>query len=328
MWLLPAQLHFGSWEIAEQILFFVGFNDFFGKVYTKMQKTYKNKRKYVTIIYHIWIDAGGRGMLAIERKNAILERLQKEQRVLVAELSQEYGVTEETIRRDLDKLEREGFVKKTYGGAVLNENTNIEMPLRNREKMNRTEKQTIAKLVAALIEDGEKIILDSSSTSLMVAQELKDRKNLTVITNSLEVLIEFSKSKGVQVISTGGILQGSSLSLVGRNAEKTLENFYVDKAIISCRGLDIRKGVTDSEEADAEVKRSMVSSSKKLILAADNTKFGEVSFAKVLDIKKVDILVTDSLPDDTWKQRLDELGVIVVTEDSSVSYEKKNYQPK
>lgn len=253
-------------------------------------------------------------MLAIERKNAILERLQKEQRVLVAELSQEYGVTEETIRRDLDKLEREGFVKKTYGGAVLNENTNIEMPLRNREKTNRTAKQTIAKLVAAMIEEGEKIILDSSSTSLMVAQELKDRKNLTVITNSLEVLIEFSKSKGVKVISTGGILKGSSLSLIGRNAEKTLENFYVDKAIISCKGLDMRKGVTDSEEADAEIKKSMVSCSKKLILAADSTKFGEVSFAKVLDLRKGDVLVTDSLPDNAWKQRLAELGVIVVTE--------------
>ena len=219
-------------------------------------------------------------------------------------------------------------VKKTYGGAVLNENTNIEMPLRNREKTNRTEKKTIAKLVAALVEDGEKIILDSSSTSLMVAQELKDRKNLTVITNSLEVLIEFSKSKGVQVISTGGMLQGSSLSLVGRNAEKTLENFYVDKAIISCKGLDIKKGVTDSEEADAEVKRSMVPCSKKLILAADSTKFGEVSFAKVLDLKKVDILVTDSLPDDTWKQCLAELGIIVVTEESGISFEDKNYQPK
>ena len=109
-------------------------------------------------------------MLAIERKNAILEKLQKEQRVLVAELSQEYSVTEETIRRDLDKLEKEGFVKKTYGGAVLNENTNIEMPLRIREKTNRKEKQMIAKLVASMIEDGDSIILDSSSTSLMVAQ--------------------------------------------------------------------------------------------------------------------------------------------------------------
>lgn len=254
-------------------------------------------------------------MLAIERKNAILETLQKEQRVLVAELSQEYGVTEETIRRDLDKLEKEGFVKKTYGGAVLNENSNIEMPLRTREKTNRKEKQTIAKLVASMIEEGDSIILDSSSTSLMVAQELKERKNLTVITNSLEVLIEFSKSKGVRVISTGGILKGSSLSLMGKNAEKTLENFYVDKAIVSCEGLDLKKGVTDSEETDADIKKSMISRSKKLILAADSTKFGKVSFAKVLDFRKGDILVTDTLPDDVWKQHLAEIGVIVVTED-------------
>lgn len=254
-------------------------------------------------------------MLAIERKNSILETLQKEQRVLVSELSQAYGVTEETIRRDLDKLEKEGFVKKTYGGAVLNENTNIEMPLRIREKTNRKEKQTIAKLVAAMIEEGDSIILDSSSTSLMVAQELKDRKKLTVITNSLEVLIEFSKSKGVQVISTGGLLKSSTLSLIGKNAEKTLENFYVDKAIISCKGLDIKKGATDSSQDDAEIKRSMVSCSKQLILIADSTKFGTISFAKVLDFRRGDILVTDSLPDDAWKQRLAELGVIVVTEE-------------
>lgn len=253
-------------------------------------------------------------MLAIERKNAILETLQKEQRVLVAELSQEYGVTEETIRRDLDKLEKEGFVKKTYGGAVLNENTNIEMPLRIREKTNRKEKQTIAKLAAEMIEDGDSIILDSSSTSLMVAQELKDRKKLTVITNSLEVLIELSKSKGVKVISTGGVLKSSSLSLVGRNAEKTLQNFYVDKAIISCKGLDIRKGATDSTEAAAEIKQSMISCSKKLILVVDSTKFGKISFAKILDLRAGDVLVTDSLPNEAWKQRLEEIGVTVVTE--------------
>ena len=254
-------------------------------------------------------------MLAIERKNAILERLQKEQRVLVAELSQEYGVTEETIRRDLDKLEKEGFVKKTYGGAVLNENTNIEMPLRIREKTNRKEKQIIAKLVASMIEEGDSIILDSSSTSLMVAQELKNRKKLTVITNSLEVLIELSKSNGVQVISTGGVLKSSSLSLIGKNAEKMLENFYVDKAVISCKGLDIKKGATDSSEADAEIKKSMISCSKKLILAADSTKFGRISFAKILDLREGDVLVSDAVPDPLWKQRLAEIGVAVVTEE-------------
>ena len=129
-------------------------------------------------------------MLAIERKNEILSILQKEQRVLVAELSTRYQVTEETIRRDLEKLEKEGFVKKTYGGAVLNKNSTIDMPLKIREKTNRKEKQKIAQTVASLIEDGESIMLDSSSTSLMIAQELKKKKKLTVITNSVEVLIE------------------------------------------------------------------------------------------------------------------------------------------
>ena len=131
-------------------------------------------------------------MLAIERKNEILSILQKEQRVLVAELSTRYHVTEETIRRDLEKLEKEGFVKKTYGGAVLNKNSTIDMPLKIREKTNRKEKQKIAQTVASLIEDGESIMLDSSSTSLMIAQELKKKNKLTVITNSVEVLIELS----------------------------------------------------------------------------------------------------------------------------------------
>lgn len=109
-------------------------------------------------------------MLAIERKSEILTILQKEKSVLVAELSQKYGVTEETIRRDLDKLEKEGYVKKTYGGAVLKQKINEDIPFKIREKTNIVQKQKIAKAVAQMIEDGESIMLDSSSTSLMVAE--------------------------------------------------------------------------------------------------------------------------------------------------------------
>ena len=150
-------------------------------------------------------------MLAIERKNEILSILQKEQRVLVAELSTRYQVTEETIRRDLEKLEKEGFVKKTYGGAVLNKNSTIDMPLKIREKTNRKEKQKIAQTVASLIEDGESIMLDSSSTSLMIAQELKKKKKLTVITNSVEVLIELSAEDHLDCLH--GLLIGVAESL-------------------------------------------------------------------------------------------------------------------
>ena len=182
-------------------------------------------------------------MLAIERKNEILSILQKEQRVLVAELSTRYQVTEETIRRDLEKLEKEGFVKKTYGGAVLNKNSTIDMPLKIREKTNRKEKQKIAQTVASLIEDGESIMLDSSSTSLMIAQELKKKKKLTVITNSVEVLIELSGCEGIKVISTGGTLRDSSLSLVGKMAQDVLEKYYVDKAILPARESISQKGL-------------------------------------------------------------------------------------
>lgn len=251
-------------------------------------------------------------MLAIERKNEILSILQKEQRVLVAELSQKYNVTEETIRRDLEKLEKEGFVKKTYGGAVLNKHITMDMPLKIREKTNRKEKQVIAKKVAGLIEEGDCIMLDSSSTSLMIAQELKRMKKLTVITNSVEVLIELSGNEGIQVISTGGNLRDSSLSLVGKATQEVLSHYYVDKAIISCKGVDIEKGVTDSHEMEAEVKITMRKSAKSTILAADSSKMGEVFFVKVLNLESGDILVTDKIPEE-WRKSLAERGVKVLS---------------
>lgn len=252
-------------------------------------------------------------MLAIERKNEILETLQREQRVLVAELSQKYKVTEETIRRDLEKLEQEGFVKKTYGGAVLNKNTGIDLPLRIREKTNRKEKQVIASKVAELIEEGDSIMLDSSSTSLMIAQKLKKLKKLTVITNSVEVLIELSGNEGIKVISTGGTLRDSSLSLIGKAAQEVLNQYNVDKAIISCKGVDMEKGITDSNEMEADVKVGMCSRAKQVILAVDSSKLGEVYFVRVNDMQKGDILVTDKLPDQTWHEYFDKVGVQVIT---------------
>ena len=181
-------------------------------------------------------------MLAIERKNEILAILQKEQRVLVSELSRRYEVTDETIRRDLEKLEKEGFVKRTYGGAVLNKRKDLDMPLRIREKTNRGEKQIIAGLVKDLIEEGDRIMLDASSTSLMISKELKEMEKLTVITNSVEVLIELAGHDGIQVISTGGNLNETSLSLVGNAAQKVLNGYHVDKAVFSCKGIDMKDG--------------------------------------------------------------------------------------
>lgn len=254
-------------------------------------------------------------MLAIERKNEILAILQKEQRVLVSELSKRYEVTDETIRRDLEKLESEGYVKRTYGGAVLNQNTNVDMPLRIREKTNREQKQIIAELVAGLVEEGDRIMLDASSTSLMIAKALKDKSKLTVITNSVEVLIELAGHEGIQVISTGGALNETSLSLVGNAAQKVLNGYHVDKAIFSCKGIDIRNGLTDSNELDSDIKNVMYSCADTAILAVDSSKFGYVSFVKTMQMKQGDILVTDQEVPEEWQAFLQEKNVRLVVPD-------------
>lgn len=239
-------------------------------------------------------------MLAIERKSEILTTLQKEKSVLVAELSQKYKVTEETIRRDLEKLEKEGYVKKTYGGAVLNKSTNVDIPFKIRERTNKKEKQVIAGIVEKLVEDGESIMLDSSSTSLVVARHLKKYKGITVITNSLEVLLELSNAKNMNVISTGGILSESALSLGGRDAERMLRNFNVDKAILSCKGICMEKGITESNAVEAEIKRTMRECAKHTIWAIDSSKFDNVSLVSFTDFQTGDMVVTDTEPQKKW----------------------------
>ena len=262
-------------------------------------------------------------MLAIERRNEILAILQKEQRVLVSELSQKYDVTDETIRRDLEKLESEGYVKRTYGGAVLNKNTSMDMPLRIREKTNRREKQIIARLVAKQVEEGDSIMLDSSSTSLMIARELKEMNKLTVVTNSVEVLIELTGHAGIQVISTGGTLRDSSLSLVGTAAQRILHGYNVDKAIVSCKGIDMEKGITDSSDVEGDMKNAMRSCAKRTILAADSSKFGHVSFVRFMELGRGDTVVTDRLPHEEWRQFMEERGVELLTEDDLTEDEER-----
>ena len=147
-------------------------------------------------------------MLAIERRNTILSRLTEDGKVIVADLSRLFNVTEETIRRDLEKLENEGLAKKTYGGAVLNQNqNNIDLPFTVRKETNVSEKRMVAQKTAELIKDGDYIMLDASSTAIFVAKEIKNRKNITLITNSVEILLEMADKEDWRVLSTGGSLK-------------------------------------------------------------------------------------------------------------------------
>ena len=239
-------------------------------------------------------------MLAVERKNLIYTRLCENGRVLVNDLATEFGVSDETIRRDLDKLEQEGLAEKFYGGAIKAENTFFNLPFHLRQNSNMLEKKKIAELCLPLIHDGEYIAIDSSTTALEIIKAAKSCKNLTIITNSVEVMLEFSQKADWNIVSTGGSLKTGSLSLIGGIAEKTLKDFNVDLCICSCKGLDLDKGCTESSEAEATIKLALMKSAKRKILAVDSTKIGKVSFTKVCEFSEFDTVITDKKPSAEW----------------------------
>ena len=190
-------------------------------------------------------------MLALERRNAILEKLAVTGKVIVADLSREFGVTEETIRRDLEKLDNEGLAQKTYGGAVANHSLNLDLPYKVRQRTNAEAKQAIALKVAEMIHDGDYLMMDASSTTLFITKCIRNKHNITLITNSIEILMEVAELEDWNVISTGGVLKTGALALVGANAEKTVRGFHVDIAVCSCKGIDRQFGISDSNEQNA-----------------------------------------------------------------------------
>lgn len=251
-------------------------------------------------------------MLAIERRNAILSKLSAEGKVVVSDLSNEFNVTEETIRRDLEKLDRDGLARKTYGGAVKNESFNIDLPFHIRKQTNVESKRIIAAQISEMIKDGDYVMLDSSTTALYVIQNILDRKKITLITNSIEILIELCNKPDWLIISTGGVLKEGGLSLVGYQAEKMVSGFHVDIAVCSCKGVNEDLSVTDSNERDSEIKKAFFKAAKRKVLAVDHSKFDKTSFVKVCDIGYIDTVVTDANPGQEWSKNLEKAGVELI----------------
>ena len=244
-------------------------------------------------------------MLAVERRHKIVIQIQEEKKVLVQELAVKFSVTEETIRRDLEKLEDQGILKRTYGGAIVNEGTNVDMPLDMREVINKEGKVNIAERVEEEIKDGDTIMLDSSSTAYYVAKCLrKSNKRVTLITNSLKVITDLQDYKNINLILAGGVFRESSKSFTGKWTQSIIKNYYVNKAIICCKGIDVERGVMDSNEEEAEVKKVMVNSASKVILVVDSIKFDKSSFVNIVQFKDIDYIYTDKDVNDKWKKVL------------------------
>lgn len=239
-------------------------------------------------------------MLAFERREKILSTLYSDKKVFVAPLASTFNVTEETIRRDLEKLEREGVVTRNYGGATLNNRTSEDLPYQTRNTINLEEKRIIAQLVPPLVKDGSSIMADTSSTvyeALQVLQQSRD--HLTIITNSVSILQDFAFSS-FDVFSTGGSLRKNSRSLVGPSAIRSVQQYNVDAAVVSCKGISMTQGIMDTNEPEADLKQYMQNQARQVILLVDHTKFGAVSLVKTFPFKQVDCLLTNKQPSEEW----------------------------
>jgi len=239
-------------------------------------------------------------MLAAQRRSLILEKAYNDKRVIVGELSREFGVSEETIRRDLEKLEEEGHVTKEYGGAIISEKNGIDLPFNVRRQSNPVGKQKIAELICGLLDDGDHIFLDASTTAVYIAKNIKTKLGLTVITNSIENIVELADAPLVEVISTGGKLSSGSMSLLGSKAVDSISEYNVDKMIFSCKGMDAVKGIADGNDETASIKQNMIASADRVYLAVDSSKLDKTAFSRICDISEIDVVVTDKKPDPSW----------------------------
>lgn len=239
-------------------------------------------------------------MLGIERRQKIMECLKRDRKVYVAALSKLFKVTEETIRRDLEKLENEELLSRSYGGAVLRA-TSEDLPFPKRTVVNSAFKRCVAEKAERLLSDNDTLMIDASTTGLALIHRLIDRKNITVITNSVKLVNDFATAN-FNIISSGGNLRAHSYALVGANACRTLKSYYVDLAVISCKGIDIDRGVMESNEAESVIKQTMIAQAKTKVLLVDHTKFDVIAFTKTMDFHEIDYVVTDQTPDRRWRE--------------------------
>lgn len=250
-------------------------------------------------------------MLGIERRKAIMERLKKDEKVYVRDLARDFQVTEETVRRDLERLEKEDLLSRNYGGAVLKAPVADALSFTRRTFVNSDGKERIARKAFSVISGFSRIMLDAGTTALALLTYLKGERGITVVTNSARALT-LASDGAVTLYSTGGKLKRHALALTGPTAVKAIRGYKADVACVACKGLDLVGGVLESDEDEAIVKQEMLNRAAKRILLADNTKFNRAAFSVIAPWDTFDMIITDEEPAAEWKDVFARHGVELV----------------
>lgn len=243
-------------------------------------------------------------MLANQRREKIFELIQEDGFAKVIDLARIFKVTEVTIRQDLEKLEKDGLVIKEHGGAFLKDIKDQVQSFSLGHKENIDKKELIAKKSIEFIENGDTIILDSGSTTTEIAKHLKGFKNLTVITNALNIALILGAEPGIVLIVTGGEFKPPTLSLTGQKAADFFKGLNVQKLFLATAGISLKSGLTYPSISDLVVKKAMIEAADTTYLVADSTKMGKSAFASLGALSLIDFIITDSGIEEKHKEIL------------------------
>ena len=247
-----------------------------------------------------------------ERRRYILDQIAKDGFVKVAELAKTLGVTQVTIRKDLNHLETYGALQRAHGSAIQPVQQNTDPGLNVQKLINFEQKQKIAEAAVSLTKSDESIFIASGSTITVFAENLKPKGKLNVVSISVNISAHLGDIPGITVMQVGGVLYGNTLSVLGAEASKTIENLYCSKVFFGVDGIDLEYGLTCGTGEEASITQKMMNSSQTTIVLADSSKIGKRGFARICDIADVDILITDSgMPMDI-RRKIEDLGVKLI----------------
>lgn len=247
-----------------------------------------------------------------ERHKYILAALHRDGFVKVVDIAKKLDVTTVTVRKDLKMLEEKGLLYRTHGSASPVNPHMSDRAVREKEKMQISEKKLIGLCAAGLIEENDSIILNSGSTICAFAEQIIANGRLNVVTSSIKVTSILGEVEGVDITQLGGVLRRSSMSVIGSYTLSFLENITCSKAFLGVDGVDLDYGVTTSNVEEAELNRAMLGVALKTIVLCDSSKFGKKGFGKICNLDRVDVIVTDGGISPSFCRMLEEHGVEVI----------------
>jgi DeoR/GlpR family transcriptional regulator of sugar metabolism len=250
-------------------------------------------------------------VLAVDRRHRILEQVAERQTIHIAELAEELGVSEMTIRRDISRLERDGFLRRTYGGATAHITRSMELLFNARALENAPAKRIIGMHAAQTLRPERTIFVGIGSTTEQFAMFLPPRDDLTVVTGSLPVASLLGTRKG-RVVVLGGSVLTDELACVGPVAAATVRRYHADMAVLGAAGLSARHGITELSDEAAEIQRLMIEHSERLVIVADGSKLGETAMASVAPAQRITTLITNASAPPQELIELEALGIEIV----------------